>query len=218
MLFENKGAQKYFDSIPDQWDAIYSNENWFKFLFNRLFRSGIYARYNFTFEQAGDVTNAAVLDIGCGSGRASIEFAKRGARRVVGIDFAPAMIDFAEQMAEQFGVGRKCEFICNDFLSYPFNEQFDIIIAQGVFDYVKHPEALFRKAAQLSPRMFIASFPRFTPVWGLQRHIRYYYIKRCPIYNYTRDQIERLCLDAGFPHHLILERKHGFLLRAGQQP
>ena len=97
-----------------------------------MFRAGIFDRYNFTFAQCGDVKDAAVLDIGCGSGRASIEFAKRGARRVVGIDFAPAMIDYSQYMAEQFNVGRRCEFICNDFVSYPFNEEFTIVVALGL--------------------------------------------------------------------------------------
>ncbi len=218
MSFDNEGAQRYFDSVPDQWDAIYAHENWPRYLVNRVFRAGIFDRYNFTFAQCGDVKDAAVLDIGCGSGRASIEFAKRGARRVVGIDFAPAMIDYSQYMAEQFNVGRRCEFICNDFVSYPFNEEFTIVVALGLFDYVKHPDIMFRKVAQINPRIFIASFPKFTPFWGLQRHIRYQWIRHCPIYNYTRDQLERLCRDAPFAHHTIVERKHGFLLRAGTPP
>ena len=215
MAFENEGARRYFDSIPDQWDAIYAHEHWLRYLINRVFRADIFERYNFTFAQCGDVKDTTILDIGCGSGRVSIECAKRGARRVVGIDFAPAMIDYSHYMAEHFNVGRLCEFICNDFVSYPFDEQFDIIVALGVFDYVKHPDIFFRKIALLNPRIFIASFPKFTSIWGLQRHIHYHWIRHCPIYNYTRDQLDRLCRDAGFADYTIVERTHAFLLRIG---
>jgi len=210
MKSEVEGTQKYFDRVPKQWDALYSHESRLKYLINKWLRKGLYMRYELTFEHCGDLTGAKVLDIGCGTGRYSIEFAKRGAGNVVGIDFASSMIDFSRKIARQMGVDDKCEFICDDFLTHQFEGSFDIVIALGVFDYIKDPAPIFKKISQLKPRKFLASFPRFTPIWGIQRMVRYYWIKRCPIYNYTSEQLERLYRGAKFQQYQIIPAGKGF--------
>lgn len=206
---EGKKAQTYFDSVPKQWDALYSHENRFKYAINKWLRKGMFERHDLTFEHCGVPTGAKVLDIGCGSGRYSIEFAKRGASRVVGIDFAPSMIEFSQKVAQQMGVIDKCEFICDDFLTYEFKESFDIVLALGVFDYVKEPELMFKKIAQLGPRKFVASFPVYRPLWNVQRKIRYHWIKKCPIYDYSEEQLKRLFCDAPFQNYQIIPCTRG---------
>lgn len=210
MKSESPGAQKYFDRVPAQWDTIYSHENRFMYLVNRLLRKGLYERHRLTFEHCGDLNGATVLDIGCGTGRYSIECAKRGAARVVGIDFAPSMIEFSRKMARQMQVADRCEFICDDFLSHKFGDSFDVVLALGLFDYVKDPAPLFKKIAQFKCRAFLASFPRFTPIWGLQRRIRYYWIRKCPIYDYTLEQLEELYQQAGFRQYEIRLCQRGY--------
>jgi len=74
---------------------------------------------------------------------------------------------------------------------------------------------LIKKNAGLSPRKFVASFPKFTTIWCIQRAIRYYWIKRCPIYNYTARQLERLYLEAPFPHYQLVRCGKGFFGIAG---
>jgi ubiquinone/menaquinone biosynthesis C-methylase UbiE len=150
-----------------------------------------------------------VLDIGCGTGRFSIECAKRGAQKVVGLDFAPSMIEFCRVVASQMRVTDKCEFICDDFLAHDFQDRFDIVLALGLFDYIREPEPVFRKIAALRPRKFLASFPTYTLLWGIQRKIRYEWIKKCPIYYYTREQLQRLYQGAPFPNFEIIEGKKG---------
>ena len=56
---------------------------------------------------------------------------------------------------------------------------------------------------------------RFTPFWGSQRLVRYYLIKKCPIYNYKRSQVAALCRQAGFANTLITEGKRGLMCAAG---
>ncbi len=211
----NVGAKKYFDRVPSQWDAFYSHENRLMYFVNRWMRRGMFMRYRLTFEKAGDLDGASVLDIGCGTGRYSIETAKRGAKRVVGIDFAPHMIEFTANIAKEMGVDDRCEFITGDFMSHDFKENFDVVLALGVFDYVKDAAAMFKKAAQLKPKKFIASFPKFTLFWGVQRNIRYKWIKKCPIYYYKKEQLERMLREAGFDSVEIIPCGKGFVTVAG---
>ncbi|MBI5570231.1 MAG: class I SAM-dependent methyltransferase [Desulfomonile tiedjei] len=204
------GAQRYFERIPEKWDVLYSDENPVRYAINRLFRKGLFERYRLTFEHCGDIAGASVLDIGCGTGRYSLEFAKRGASRVVGIDFAPSMVEFSRRISHELGLADRCEFVCGDFLTHPFGESFDIVSALGLFDYVADPAPLFAKMADLTNKRFLASFPRKTGLWDLQRTIRYRWIKKCPIYNYTREQLEERFRDAPFPAFRIIQLSRGF--------
>ena len=214
MKAKDAGAQRYFGRVPKQWDAFYSHENRSMYLINKLLRKGLYERYQLTFEHCGDLSGARVLDIGCGTGRYSIECAKRGASQVVGIDFAPSMIDFSQEMARQTGVAGVCKFICDDFLNYPLEEPFDIVLALGFFDYIKAPEPIFKKIASLKPRKFVASFPKFTVIWGIQRTIRYHWIRKCPIYNYTTERLDCLYGEVPFQHYQIMPCAKGFFVVA----
>ena len=211
---DQKGAQQYFEKVPREWDALYAHEDSLKYRINRVLRRGLYRRYAFTFDTCGDLTGKTVLDIGCGTGRYAIECAKRGATHVVGIDFAPGMIEFSRNVAKEMDVDDRTEFITGNFLDHTFPSTFDVVLGLGLFDYVPEPEPMFRKIAALSPKHFVASFPRFTPLWGVQRHIRYYWIRKCPIYNYSRDRIETLCRTAPFPHYTIEKSSTGYLLAA----
>jgi len=207
----NKGAQSYFDRVPSQWDSFYSNEGTVRYFLNRIFRKGLYRRYQLTFEHCGDLSGASVLDIGCGTGRYSIECAKRGARKVVGVDFAPQMIEFSKNIAADMGIGTRCEFLHADFLEHRFEGTFDVILALGVFDYISDPSAMLGKIASMRPGKFIASFPQFTPFWGLQRHVRYNLIKKCPIYYYTSEQLNALYRAAPFARWSIIPCGRGFV-------
>ncbi|MHC4617645.1 MAG: class I SAM-dependent methyltransferase [Planctomycetota bacterium] len=215
MKLEPNNTKKHFDRVPKQWDAFYSHENRLMYMINRLLRKGLYERYRLTFEHCGDLSGARVLDIGCGTGRYSIECAKRGAGRVVGIDFAPSMIEFCRERAEEMGVADKCEFICGDFLQHPFDEHFDVILALGFFDYVENASPILEKIAQLRPRRFIASFPKLARMWSLQRRIRYYWIKKCPVYDYSEEQLERLYRESSFRDCIIIPCARGFFGVAG---
>jgi len=215
MKLEAEGVKTYFDKVPKEWDALYSHENKLRYAVNKWLRKGLFERYRLTFEYCGDLTGNKVLDIGCGTGRFSIECAKRGAKLVVGIDFAPSMVGFSQRMAEQMGLSDKCKFIQGDFLTHEFDGTFDVVLALGFFDYIKNPAPLFKKIGQMSPRRFLASFPKFTYIWGIQRHIRYYWIKKCPIYHYTAEQVKSLCKDAGFTNFEILQSRRGLFCVGG---
>jgi SAM-dependent methyltransferase len=54
-----------------------------------------------------------LLDVTCGPGLYSVAFAERGCQ-VTGVDFAPASIAYARQLAEERGVAGRCRFIHSD--------------------------------------------------------------------------------------------------------
>lgn len=214
MDLNSDATRSYFNKIPRQWDALYAHENVVQYFFNRVLRRALFDRHRLTFEKCGEISGATVLDVGCGTGRFSIEFAVRGASRVVGVDFAPSMIDYARSLAAEMHVSEKCEFLCDNFLEHEFREQFQIIVAMGFFDYTANPQEVLQKIHSLTGRIFLASFPRDSLIWGLQRKIRYRFIKKCPVYHYSRGQLVDLYRAASFTDVSLLDTSHGFFVVA----
>lgn len=181
----------YFDKAVSDFDAIYEGKGPFGRWVDRHFRRDMYERQRLTFETCGNVDGQAVLDIGCGSGRYSIEFARRRAARVIGVDFAANMLAAARSYAEAQGVSDRCEFILGDFLQVDFGQRFDVCAAIGVFDYIAQPRPFLEKMRALSNKWLIMSFPSISMIRTPIRKIRYW-IKNCPVYLYDREAIVRL--------------------------
>jgi ubiquinone/menaquinone biosynthesis C-methylase UbiE len=80
-----------------------------------------------------------VLDAGCGTGFLAFELAGRG-HRVVGVDFAPAMIEEARRKAAARPVSVKFEEA--DVEQLPFAAgSFDLVISRHVLWTLPHPDA-----------------------------------------------------------------------------
>src|SRR5437870_463126 len=80
-----------------------------------------------------------VLDAGCGTGFLSLELASRG-HRVVGVDFAPAMLGEARRKAAEQGLAIRFEEADAEQLSYPPGS-FDLVVSRHVLWTLPHPEA-----------------------------------------------------------------------------
>jgi 2-polyprenyl-3-methyl-5-hydroxy-6-metoxy-1,4-benzoquinol methylase len=193
-------AQAHFHKIARDFDDLYEVERRSglrRWLDSKL-RASIYRRFELTFECLGDLRGKTVLDVGCGGGRYAVMMAKLGAERVVGADFAPAMIDLAEKLANDEGVDReRISFVCGDVTELSFDEPFDYAFAMGVFDYVEHPVGFLRNVLGKIRTRFVASFPRKWHIWTPQRLIRYRLFKRCPLYFYSRARIESIMRELG---------------------
>jgi 2-polyprenyl-3-methyl-5-hydroxy-6-metoxy-1,4-benzoquinol methylase len=193
-----------------EWDAanfagIYNADSLPTRLFNRVFRKAIFVRYDAAMTEAGDVRDKAVLDIGCGSGIYSVEFAKRGASRVLGIDFSAPMLEMARASARAAKLDKQTEFIQDEFLRHDFgNEQFDVSIAMGVFDYLEQAEPFLTKMAKVTRGKLLASFPRFSTVRGTARRLRYRLTGRGDVYYYSARDVDRLAERAGIKRHRLI--------------
>lgn len=85
-----------------------------------------------------DLSGKAVLDIGCNAGFYSIEMKRRGAGRVLGIDFDEAYLAQARFAAEV----ADCDIEFRQLSVYDvgaLHERFDIVLFMGVLYHLRHP-------------------------------------------------------------------------------
>lgn len=85
-----------------------------------------------------DLSGKAVLDVGCNAGFYSIEMKRRGAGRVLGIDFDEAYLAQARFAAEV----ADCDIEFRQLSVYDvgaLHERFDIVLFMGVLYHLRHP-------------------------------------------------------------------------------
>jgi SAM-dependent methyltransferase len=198
-------VRERFERDAESFDAIYRLERspFWRWV-NTTLRKAVFERYTITFEQAGDVTGKKILDVGCGSGVYSVDFARRGAGRVVGVDFAGNMLRLARQEAEQHRVVDRCEFIQADFLDLYLDEKFDISVAMGVFDYNPDQVTFLRKMVEVTTGKVIVAFPGHSLLREPARRLRYRLSGKGEIYLYSREDVERIATEAGLQEKEII--------------
>ena len=193
-----------FERDARSFDAIYRLErSAFSRWFNTTFRKAVFERYDITFQQVGSVAGKSVLDIGCGSGIYSVDFARRGARRVLGVDFSGNMLELARQEAAKHDANA-CEFLQANFQELEVAEPFDIAIAIGVFDYLPDPQTFLNKMSAVTTEMVIASFPGHSIVRERARKLRYAITGKGSVYFYTDAEVRKLAEGAGFRSYELI--------------
>jgi ubiquinone/menaquinone biosynthesis C-methylase UbiE len=186
----NDKVRRFFDAYAEKFDALYG-ENVRRNFFNRILRSSVYERFRLAAADADGLDEGfSVLDVGTGPGRYLSLLAPR-AGRLVGVDLSEGMLGPARGRAESEGYVGKLELRAGDFLGMDFNEEFDIVLAFGYFDYISDPPAHFRRMVELSRNLVLATFPKRWHVLTLQRKIRYL-LGRCPVRFYSLKAIEEL--------------------------
>jgi SAM-dependent methyltransferase len=83
-----------------------------------------------------------VLEIGCGIGTDTINFARAGAQ-VTAVDLSPNSLEIAQQRAVVFGLSKQINFYCGDTERLdqvvPV-EPYDLVYSFGVIHHTPHPE------------------------------------------------------------------------------
>jgi 2-polyprenyl-3-methyl-5-hydroxy-6-metoxy-1,4-benzoquinol methylase len=153
-------VERHFDDEAERFDAIYEEAKPFHHRLMDRFRRVVVERLMLTRNLAPVRGQWSICDVGCGPGRYTIQLARDGATRAVGIDVAANMITLAQSEAQRAGVGDRCEFVLSGFLDAKLNERFDVVVAMGYFDYVENPADHLRKMASICDGRVIASFPK----------------------------------------------------------
>ena len=170
-----KDVGAHFDRSAPAFDAIYTGEGVspLRRLVHRVFFHDIHWRLALTLAECDALAGTSVLDIGCGSGVYLEDLGRRGAARLVGLDFAPAMIELAQRRVAAAGLAHLTELRTTDFLAYPAEGSFDYTLAVGVFDYFRDPGPLLQKMASITRQKAIATFPQLWNPWTAVRRVRY---------------------------------------------
>ena len=195
--------KSFWNEEIGSFDSIYSHRKGrVGNLLDSIFRWDMYERFNYTLKQSEPIRGATILDVGCGTGRYSLELARRGASRVVGLDIAEQMIEVCCERASKEGLHQTATFIQTDLTNYQPESRFDVAIGIGLFDYVKDPLPVLAKMRQSVDGRAILSFPRR---WTWRAPVRKarLALKGCDVYFYTAGEIERLLKAAGFARYEI---------------
>lgn len=124
-----------------QWyEALF--ENYANKYEKEVFTKGTSGECDFIEKEIGFDKNLKILDIGCGTGRHSIELAKRG-YNVTGIDLSNSMLKKAKENAKKQNV--RVVFEKHDARKLLFNSEFDIVImlCEGGFSLMETDEMNF---------------------------------------------------------------------------
>src|SRR5689334_8688881 len=201
-----------FEDRAHQFDDLYEDE---RFLVRTL-RPGLFRRRQLAVDTVKAYDAPRVLDVGCGSGRIGEFVLEDGAAaHYVGVDFSEPMIDMSRARLARFA--DRTELLVDDFLTAPLTGPFEVILAVGLFDYLPEPHRFARKMFDLTAPggCVVGSFPTWSLIKGPVRKVRYEWIGNCPIFNYSRRELELMFGASGFDRIEVQSPgRSGYLVRA----
>ncbi|PKK83611.1 MAG: cyclopropane-fatty-acyl-phospholipid synthase [candidate division Zixibacteria bacterium HGW-Zixibacteria-1] len=118
-MSDKKGWKDFFNGFA----PLYMNES---------FTRNTVKEVDFIIEELAIKPGSRILDIGCGTGRHSVELARRG-YKMTGVDWSSGMLAMAKKAAEKAGV--EVELIQCDAAKYKAADKFDaaICLCEGAF-------------------------------------------------------------------------------------
>lgn len=182
--------KKHFEAVAAEFDSIYHQEkSWVGRLIDKVFRRGMTARFDYIITNSGAEKGDVILDIGCGSGRYLLAFARRGLK-VIGVDFSYPMLRLASSIISEAGYRDQCRLICSDFRSFPALKG-DVVLAVGVFDYTDDPSSLLAAVVKSCRKEAWITFPKRNELKAPIRRLWFKW-RGCPLYLYSYSEVEEL--------------------------
>jgi 2-polyprenyl-3-methyl-5-hydroxy-6-metoxy-1,4-benzoquinol methylase len=122
--------KQWYESLFENYGLKYDQE---------IFTQGTSGECDFIETETAHDKQVRILDIGCGTGRHSIELAKRG-YKITGIDLSESQLKRAEEKAVLHGL--QIKFLRHDARNLPFFREFDlaIMICEGAFPLMETDE------------------------------------------------------------------------------
>jgi 2-polyprenyl-3-methyl-5-hydroxy-6-metoxy-1,4-benzoquinol methylase len=127
-----------------------TRKKWYELLFENYarkydeesFTQGTMGECDFIEKELDFNKSLKILDVGCGTGRHSIELTRRG-YNVTGIDLSESQLQRAREKARENNL--KIDFLKHDARDLPFDREFDvaIMICEGAFPLMETDEMNF---------------------------------------------------------------------------
>lgn len=202
---ELQAQRAFWNSEADAFQRIYTHrKSKFANTLDQIFRKDMYERFVFTIEHCEPIKGRTFLDVGCGNALYSLELARKGAAKVVGIDISEVMIGLCKQSSDNENLSDVCTFIQTDLLDYKPESTFDVSFGIGLFDYISDPLPVLKRMREVSTDKAIMAFPR---LWTWRAPVRKVRLARkgCDVFFYSKAKIEKLLRDAGFSRQEIFK-------------
>lgn len=202
---ELQAQRAFWNSEADAFQRIYTHrKSKFANTLDQIFRKDMYERFVFTIEHCEPIKGRTFLDVGCGNALYSLELARKGAAKVVGIDISEVMIGLCKKSAENENLADVCTFIQTDLLDYKPGSTYDVSFGIGLFDYISNPLPVLKRMREVSTDKAIMAFPR---LWTWRAPVRKVRLARkgCDVFFYSKAKIEKLLRDAGFSRQEIVK-------------
>jgi len=211
---DEQGVKDFFSGYAEDFDSIYGDgkpRNLFNRVIDKLFRQSMYERYKRTIDFLINSGVETVLDVGCGSGRYSLDLAMNG-MTVTGVDLAQEMLNIAQNNSKKAGFENNT-YIAGSYFDVQIDKKHDAAILMGLFDYISNPEELFSKLKKDTDKYILASFPKPGGILGWQRKIRYN-MRNCQLFYYSRASLEELMSVSDISNYEIQDNHREYFLIA----
>lgn len=149
--------KQWYEELFENYATRYDSE---------IFTQGTQGECDFIERELDHDTTLKILDVGCGTGRHSIELSRRG-YSLTGVDLSESLLARAREKAVQSNL--RIDFLRHDARDLPFESEFDaaIMLCEGAFPLMETDEMNYRILQNVSKALRPRATFIFTTLNGL---------------------------------------------------